>query len=312
VTAPAAGAAPTSTSSAPSPPAVPPPSVQTPELPERLVGRLPPPARPARPFSWERTLLTAHAWLVYLFLYFPIAVLIVFSFNRARQTARWEGFTVDWYGNLLQNALILKAVKNSLVVAAITTVVSTVIGTLAALALGRHEFRGRRATQGALFLPIVIPEVVMGAALVTFFGAVELRLSLWTVVLAHIAFSISYVAIVVRARLAGFDRSLEEAALDLGASPLATFFRVTLPLIMPGIVAGALLVFTISIDDYLITSFVAGVGATTLPLQIYSMLKVAVTPEVNAVSTLLILLTVALIVAAQRLQQGPSDRGGKP
>ena len=147
-------------------------------------------------------------------------------------------------------------------------------------------------------------------ALVTFFGVTGMRLSLTTVVIAHIAFCISYVAIVVRARLAGFDRSLEEAASDLGAGPWDTFRRVTLPIILPGIIAGALLVFTISIDDYVITSFVAGVGATTLPIQIYSMLKVGVTPEVNAVSTLLLLLTVVLIVIAQRLQQEPTSKGG--
>jgi spermidine/putrescine transport system permease protein len=166
-------------------------------------------------------------------------------------------------------------------------------------------------TQAMLYLPIVIPEIVLGAALVTFFGAIGLRLSIWSVTLAHIAFSISYVAIVVRARLVGFDKALEEASMDLGASPLQTFFRVTLPILMPGIVAGALLVFTISIDDYVITSFVAGVGATTLPLQIYSMVKVGVTPEVNAVSTLLIIVTVAMIVAAQRLQQPPSEKGAQ-
>jgi spermidine/putrescine transport system permease protein len=182
-----------------------------------------------------------------------------------------------------------------------------VFGTLVALALGRYEFRGRGFTRNLLYLPIIIPEIVIGAALVTFFGVVGLRLSLVTVIIAHVVFSVSYVAIVVRARLSGFDRSLEEAALDLGARPLQTFWRVTLPLILPGIVSGALLVFTVSIDDYVITSFVAGVGATTLPLQIYSMLKVGVTPEVNAVSTLLLLLTVALIVIAQRLQQPPPE-----
>ena len=148
---------------------------------------------------------------------------------------------------------------------------------------------------------------MVGAALVTFFGVAGLRLSLGTVVIAHVVFSVSYVAIVVRARLSGFDRSLEEAALDLGARPLQTFWRVTLPLILPGIVSGALLVFTVSIDDYVITSFVAGVGATTLPLQIYSMLKVGVTPEVNAVSTLLLVLTIVLITVAQRLQQPPAE-----
>ncbi len=252
--------------------------------------------------------LTAYAWLVYLFLYAPIAILVVFSFNRGRQTAVWEGGTLEWYRSLLHNDLILASMRNSLIVGLVSTAAATVIGTLVALALGRYAFRGEGFTRSLLYLPIIIPEIVLGAALVTFFGVLAFRLSLVTVVIAHIVFSISYVAIVVRARLAGFDRSLEEAALDLGARPLATFLRVTLPLITPGIVAGALLSFTISIDDYVITSFVAGVGATTLPLQIYSMLKVGVTPEVNAVSTILLAVTVVLIVIAQRLQQSPAER----
>ncbi len=295
--------------SEPAAPQAPPPAPRI-ELVSRPVGRLSPVPRPARPVSWERRLLATHSLLVYLFLYVPIVILILYSFNRSKQTAAWEGFTLDWYLRLFQNDLILRAVKNSLVVALITTVVATVIGTLAALALARGSFRGKGATQAALYLPIIIPEIVVGAALVTFFGVTEMRLGLTTVVIAHVAFCISYVAIVVRARLAGFDRSLEEAANDLGAGPWDTFRRVTLPIILPGIVAGALLVFTLSIDDYVITSFVAGVGATTLPIQIYSMLKVGVTPEVNAVSTLLLLLTVVLIVIAQRLQQDPSSKGG--
>lgn len=259
--------------------------------------------------AWPSRLLRWHTWAVFLFLYLPILVLVVFSFNEARQTASWQGFTLNWYRKLLGNQQIMDSVKNSLAVAGLTTLVATVVGTLAALALSRYEFRGRTFTQAALYLPIIIPEIVIAAALVTFFGVAQLRLSFWTVVIGHITFSIPYVAIVVRARLAGFDRSLEEAALDLGAGPMTTFFRVTLPLIAPGIIAGALLVFTISIDDYVVTSFVAGVGATTLPLQIYSMLRVGVTPEVNAVSTLLIVVTVVLIAIAQRLQQGPSTKG---
>ena len=251
--------------------------------------------------------LRLHTGLVYAFLYAPIAILVLFSFNRGSQTAVWQGFTLEWYRSLAGNSLILTAVRNSLIVGVAATVVATVFGTLAALALGRHEFRGKGFTRNLLYLPIIIPEIVVGAALVTFFGVVGLRLSLTTVVIAHVVFSVSYVAIVVRARLSGFDRSLEEAALDLGARPLQTFFRVTLPLILPGIVSGALLVFTVSIDDYVITSFVAGVGATTLPLQIYSMLKVGVTPEVNAVSTLLLVLTIFLIAVAQRLQQPPPE-----
>jgi spermidine/putrescine transport system permease protein len=232
----------------------------------------------------------------------------VYSFNAGRQTAVWTGFTLDWYRHLFENELIRRAVRNSLVVAGVTTAITTVAGTMVALALARWRFLGKAATQAALYLPVIVPEVVLGAALVTFFGVARMRLSLSTVVIAHVAFCLSYVAIVVRARLAGFDRSLEEAAADLGAGPWDTFRRVTLPLILPGVVAGALLVFTVSIDDYVVTSFVAGVGATTLPLQIYAMLKVGVTPEVNAVSTLLLLLTVVLIAVAQRLQRGPDTR----
>jgi spermidine/putrescine transport system permease protein len=248
-----------------------------------------------------RRFLAAHTALVYLFLYLPIAVLVVFSFNAARQTAVWEGFTLDWYRRLADDERLLRSVRNSLLVGGITTLVSTVLGTLAALPLARWSFRGKRSTEVVLFLPVILPEVVLGAALLTFFGAVEMRLSLWTVVVAHVVFCVSYVAIVVRARLAGLDPALEEAARDLGAGPFETFRRVTLPLILPGVIASALLVFTLSIDDYVVTSFVAGVGATTLPLHIYSMLKLGVTPEVNAVSTLLLAVTMALIVAAHRL-----------
>ena len=256
-----------------------------------------------------RRWLAVHTALVYLFLYAPIAVLVVFSFNADRQTAMWDGFTLGWYEKLLGNEVLLRSVRNSLLVAGITTAVATVLGTLAALALGRYDFRGKRGTRALLFLPVIIPEVVLGAALLTFFGVVEMRLSLWTVVIAHVVFSVSYVAIVVRARLSGLDPSLEEAARDLGAGPFETFRRVTLPLILPGIVASALLVFTLSIDDYVVTSFVAGVGSTTLPLHIYSMLKVGVTPEVNAVSTLLLAVTVVLIVLAHRLLRSSSEEG---
>lgn len=256
----------------------------------------------------EKSVLGGFSWLIYVFLYAPIVVLIVFSFNASKQTATWEGFTFKWYEALAHNARILAAVKNSLIVAGATTVIATIIGTMVALALGRYRFRGQSMTQALLYLPVVIPEIVLGAALVTFFGVVKWQLGLSSVIVAHVAFSIPYVAIVVRARLAGFDRSLEEAAMDLGAGPLQTFFRVTLPLLLPGIISGALLVFTISIDDYVITSFVAGVGSTTLPLQIYSMVKVGVTPEVNAVSTLLLVVTIFMIIIAQKLQQSSQEK----
>lgn len=259
--------------------------------------------------SWSRRLLAAQTALVYLFLWVPIVVLAVFSFNAGRQTAVWRGATLDWYRRLLANDALLASVRNSLLAAALTTLIATAIGTLAALALRRTGLPGKGATLALLFLPMVIPEVVLGAALLTFFGAIGLRLSLATVVIAHVVFSVSYVALVVRARLAGLDPALEEAARDLGAGPFETFRRVTLPLILPGIAASALLVFTLSIDDYVVTSFVAGVGATTLPLHVYSMLRVGVTPEVNAVSTLLLAGTIALIVSAQRLLRSSSSEG---
>jgi spermidine/putrescine transport system permease protein len=195
-------------------------------------------------------------------------------------------------------------------VAAVATAVATILGTAAALALARPARRsdprlqGRRATQALLYLPVILPEVILGAALLTFFGIAHLRLSLGTVIVSHVVFSLSYVAIVVRARLTGLDPALGEAARDLGAGPWETFRRVTLPLAFPGIAAAALLVFTLSIDDYVVTSFVAGVGATTLPLYIYSMLKVGVSPEVNAVSTLLLVVTLVPVVLAHRLLQG--------
>jgi spermidine/putrescine transport system permease protein len=233
-------------------------------------------------------------------------VLAVFSFNSGRHTAVWDGFTLDWYRRLLADRLLLVAVRNSLLVAAVSTAVATLLGTLAAFALARYEFRGRRATGTLLLLPLIVPEVVLGAALLTFFAALALRLSLATVAVAHVVFSVSYVAIVVRARLADQDPALEEAARDLGAGPWETFRRVTLPLALPGILAGALLAATLSLDDYVITSFVAGAGATTLPLHIYSMLKVGVTPEVNAVSTLLLAVTMVLILLAQRLLRRPA------
>lgn len=256
----------------------------------------------------SRRLLAAHTALVYLFLWLPIAVLAVFSFNAGRQTALWRGLTLDWYRRLLANDALLASVRNSLAAAALTTLIATALGTLAALALRRASFPG---TLALLFLPMVLPEVVLGAALLTFFGAVGLRLSLATVVVAHVVFSIPYVALVVRARLAGLDPALEEAARDLGAGPVEAFRRVTLPLILPGVAASALLVFTLSIDDYVVTSFVAGVGSTTLPLHVYSMLRVGVTPEVNAVSTLLLAGTIALIVAAQWLLRDSVPEGGR-
>ncbi len=248
-------------------------------------------------------LLSIHAIGVYLFLYVPILLLVALSFNRSPLSAVWTGFTFDWYAKLFNDAEMITAAQRSLFVALAATIIATMIGTAAAMGLARPRIVAKRTTAALLYLPIVIPEIVLGCALLTFFSVSHWQLSLWTVALAHVSFSVSYVAVVVRARLAGFDNTLKEAAMDLGAGPWGTFVRVTFPLILPGIVAAALLVFTVSIDDYVITSFVAGADSTTLPLKIASMVKTGLTPEVNAVSTLLLVLTMILVLAAQRLQQ---------
>jgi spermidine/putrescine transport system permease protein len=245
---------------------------------------------------------------VYAFLYAPLLVLVAFSFNRARLAARWEGFTLDWYAVALRDQHVLGALRNSVIVALATTVLATAIGTAAALAFHRRRSRAQAAWDALVVVPLVLPEIVLAASLVLLFAALGLRLGFLTVVLAHVAFSVSYAVVVVRARLAGFDRGLEEAAMDLGAGPLRTLWHVTLPLIAPGILAAALLVFSVSIDDYVVTSFVAGVGATTLPLQIYSMVRSGLSPEINAVSTLLLAATGLLLFAAWRLEQGRRPR----
>lgn len=248
--------------------------------------------------------LGAATLAIYLFLYAPIAVLVIFSFNRSRLSARWLGFTTEWYAALWRNDQIFQSLLNSLIVAFAVTIVCVGFGTLAALVMARARLHGRGWLDALVYLPLVIPEIVIAVAMVIFFALLHFDLSLWTIIVAHITFCISYVIIVVGARLAGMDRSLEEAALDLGANEWTAFFRVTLPIAAPGVLSAALLVFTTSFDDYLITSFVSGVGSTTLPLQIYSMLKRGITPEINAVSTAILLATVPLVYIAQRLERG--------
>jgi len=243
-------------------------------------------------------LLWASALLAYAFLYLPLVIVVVYSFNDSRLNAEWVGFTLDWYRKLFANGEMLQAAGNSLLIALVASAVSTVLGTMAGLALYRYRIR---VLEVLVLTPIAIPEILMGVALLIFFVMLNLSLGLVSVALAHIAFCIGFVAIVVRARLAGMDESLVEAARDCGATPLQAFWHVTLPLIMPGVIAGALMAFTLSIDDFVITFFTAGAGTVTLPLQIYSMIKIAVTPEVNAVSTLLMLLTLMLIVIASKV-----------
>ncbi|AOY02348.1 ABC transporter permease [Jeongeupia sp. USM3] len=241
------------------------------------------------------------AGLVYLFLYLPLIIVVVYSFNDSKLNAEWVGFTFKWYEILFNDAQMLTAARNTLIIGLVTSLCATVLGTLAGLAMYKYKLR---LLPVLVLTPIAIPEILMGVSLLIFFVMLNMTLGLVSVALAHIAFCIGFVAIVVRSRLQGMDESLVEAARDLGATPIQAFRLVTLPLIMPGIIAGALMAFTLSIDDFVITFFTAGAGASTLPLQIYSMIRIAVTPEVNAISTLLMLLTLALIIIASKVAPG--------
>lgn len=244
------------------------------------------------------------AGTVLFLLHFPVLVLVAFSFNTSRFSMEWSGFTLAWYARLLERGDILEALRASLVVALASTALATAFGTLIALALARHAFPGRRVYQGLLYLPIVTPEIVVGISLLVLFATAGVQLGLATITIAHVAFNISFVAVVVLARLQGMDRDLEEAAMDLGAGPWTTFFRVTLPQILPGVVAGALLAFTMSFDDFVITFFVAGVGSTTLPLLVYSMVRRGIEPTINAISTIILVVTTVAILVAYRLREG--------
>ncbi|MDE0678026.1 MAG: ABC transporter permease [Acidimicrobiaceae bacterium] len=259
---------------------------------------------------------------VYLFFYLPVLVLVLFSFNEARTGGRWTGFTTQWYVSLADNDQIKSATWNSLLIAVIATSVSVVLGTMLSLALDRYRFCGRRAAEQLVYLPVIAPEIVTGVALLAFFsltlgrlndllgrGAHDaLRLGRPTVVLAHVAFCTAFVALVVRSSLRNLDPAIEEAAQDLGANGWTTFWRVTLPSIAPGVLGGALLAFTLSLDNFVITFFVAGPGATTLPIEVFGQLRRTISPEVNAVSTLIFGASTLLLLGALALQAGAARR----
>lgn len=247
--------------------------------------------------------LSLHALLSFVFLYAPIVILVVFSFNDSRSVFKWAGFTTRWYTRLFQDEAIMSALKNSLIVATISTLISTVLGTMVAIAMERYSFGAKLPLDALLFLPIIIPDIAMAVMLLAFFVLMRLPLGLHTIIIAHIAFNISFVAVIVRARLAGLDPALEEAAQDLYANEWQTFWRVTLPLLWPGIVGGALMAFTLSLDDYVITFFTAGAGSTTLPLRIYGLVKTGVKPDINALSSMMLLVSMALVALSLLLQR---------
>ncbi len=234
------------------------------------------------------------------FLYTPIVLLVIYSFNASRLVTVWGGWSAKWYASLLGDRALLDAAWVTLRVAFLSATVATVLGTLAAVTLVRFgRFKGRALFSGMIYAPLVMPDVITGLSLLLLFVAIGIARGFWTIVLAHITFSMCYVAVVVQSRLVTFDRSLEEAAADLGCPPLKTFMIITLPIIMPAVVAGWMLAFTLSLDDLVIASFTTGPGATTLPMKIYSQVRLGVTPEINAVCTILIgIVAVGVVIAS--------------
>ena len=274
--------------------------------------------------SRRSPLLTLFTFMVYVFLYAPIVVLIIFAFNSSRQNVVFEGVVnrgpcgpFYWFCQLANNQDALEAAGNTLEIAITSTIISTIIGTMAALALQRYRFRLKFLSEVSLYIPIVIPEIVTGISLLVLFNAVftglnsafgltgdgRLGLGVGTVIVSHIAFSVPFVVLTVRARLHSFDKAVEEAAMDLGANEWVTFWRVTLPLIMPGVISGAMLAFTLSLDDFIITFFTNGPGSTTLPIYVYGLLRRTITPEVNALSTVWIVVVLLAVLLSRRLQR---------
>jgi spermidine/putrescine transport system permease protein len=257
-------------------------------------------------------LLSLLAVSLYVFIYAPIVVVVVYSFNAARFGTAWTGFTLKWYGTLLENSAALSATKNTLVLAVVSTAIATTLGTLLGFGLTRFDFPGRKLFDHVLYVPVFIPDIVLAVSLLLFYSLVRtflpaLELGLATMILAHVTFQISFVAIVVRARLTGLDPALEEAARDLGAGEWQTFRHVTLQLMLPGVLAGGMLAFTLSLDDFVVSFFTSGPGSTTLPILIYSSVKRGLTPDINALATLIIVASVLATLGMSWLQRAKSQ-----
>ncbi|MEM7338002.1 MAG: ABC transporter permease [Actinomycetota bacterium] len=275
---------------------------------------------PAGPRGLFRGVLAANAWLVFVFFYAPIALLVVFSFSNDRNVGRWGGFTFDWYREFGQNDQVQDALWVSVQVAIVSTIISVVLGTLGALAIERFRFRGRQVFDAVLYLPIIIPDVTMAVMMLLFFSeffellntvlGTDLRKGFASITISHIAFNISFVSVVVRARLAGMDQRLEEAAIDLYASRWQAFRHVTLPQIMPGVLGGALLALTLSLDDVVVTQFSAGPGSTTLPVYVFGLIRKGVTPLINAVSVVMLVASVVLVLASVLIDRARGTGSG--
>lgn len=243
-----------------------------------------------------RRLGNLYAMIVFAFIYLPIVVMIIFSFNDQRNNYYWDGFTLEWYEYLFTQSDLLQYLINSLIVAVVATAISLVVGVLGAMGLMRFEFKLKQTINNSLYIPIVIPEVVLGISLLMLYETVNFPLGMMSMILAHATFCIPFVVIIMRGRMSGMDMSIEEASQDLGANRITTFFRVTLPMLVPGILSSAFMSFTLSIDDVIISNFVSGPYSTTLPVKILSMVKVGLKPEVNALTSIMVLVLVLGII----------------
>ncbi len=287
-------------------------SIETPGKPQRRKRR----RRDIGPLDYGKRLwMRMFVGAIFVLLYAPILTLMIFSFNDSKRNVVWKGFTFKYYIKAWNNDGLFEAFMNSITIAFFSTIISTILGAMIALLLWRFRFPGKAAYEGAMALPIVVPEICMGVAMLVFFARIgwpsgmPWPFNLSAITIAHIAFSFPFVAVVVRARMAGFNRELEEASKDLGASEWQTFWNVVLPYMRPGVVAGALLAFTLSLDDFVITFFTSGPDTVTFPVKVYSMVRFSVTPEVNAASTVLVVITVIATFLAMRFQS-PSRADG--
>jgi spermidine/putrescine transport system permease protein len=251
-----------------------------------------------KPITWQ----SVFSILVFVFMYLPIFVLGFYSFNQSPYSATWQGFTLEWYQKLFSDERILAAVKNSLLVAVSAVAVAAVLGTLMAVGLARYNFPGKKLYQGISYLPLLIPDIAIAVSTLVCLAAFAIPLSIWTIVAAHIVFCLAYIALVVSSRLNNLDPHLEEAALDLGANHIQAFIKVVLPQLMPGIISGCLLAFVLSLDDFLISSFTAGSGYNTLPMEVFSRIRSGVKPDINALSVMLISITAAVALIGELIR----------
>jgi len=259
-----------------------------------------------------RTLLGGWTAATMVFLYLPIAILIGFSFNTSRLNILWEGFTLEWYRAVWSDAVLVRSLQNSLYVAAVTTVLSVALGTAGAWLLHRYRFPGVRLWQTLIYVPMLVPEVIMGVSLLILFVVMQLELGYTSIIISHVTFCFPFVLVAVQARLAGLDPALEEAAMDLGATPSVAFRKVLVPYLMPAIVSGALMSFSLSLDELIVTYFTASAGSRTLPLEIFGRVKKGLDPTLNAISTVFILFTVVLVVSTELLKRrGTSAVAGR-